>query len=67
MASTSITDDLIGQIAKDLARKYHLTEEGLREVGRRLQEGRIARGAANAAFAERFMSEHAETFRRLGG
>lgn len=67
MASTNITDDLLDQIAKDLIEKYELDEEGLREVGRRLQEGRVARGAANEAFAERFMSEHAETFKRLGG
>ncbi len=66
MASTNITDELIEQIAKELAGKYHLEEDGLREVAKRLQEGRAARGAANDAFAKRFMGDHAETFKRLG-
>ena len=66
MADTSINGEVIEQIAKELAGKYHLDEEGLREVGRQLQKGRIVRRATNEAFAERFMAEHAGTFKRLG-
>lgn len=67
MDDRKITEKLVDQIATDLITTHGLTEEDLRELGRRLQEGRVARRAANAAFAQRFMAEHAETFRRLGG
>jgi len=65
MAATNITDELIDQIAKELAEKYRLSADQLSEVGKRLSEEDAARQAENDAFAERFMAEHAETFKRL--
>jgi len=66
MAATNITDALIEQIAKELAEKYDLGEDGVREVGSRLAGDRAARSEANKEFARKFMSEHAGTFDRLG-
>ena len=65
MAATNITDELIDQIAKELAEKYRLSADQLSEVGKRLSEEDAVRQAENDAFAERFMAEHAETFKRL--
>ncbi len=65
MAATNITDELIEQIAKELAEKYHLSPDQLSEVGQRLSAEEAERQAANDAFAERFMADHAETFDRL--
>ncbi|MCX6387957.1 MAG: hypothetical protein NTX07_04425 [Solirubrobacterales bacterium] len=66
MSGTRITDELIDKIAKELAARYDLGEDAVREVGSRLAEDRRARSEANEEFARRFMAEHAETFRRLG-
>ena len=66
MAATNITDELIDQIAKELAEKYNLGVDGVREVGSRLAADREARSEANKEFARRFVADHAETFERLG-
>lgn len=65
MAATNITDELIGQIAEELAANHHLSPNQLSEVGRRVSPEEAERQAANDAFAERFMAEQAETFDRL--
>lgn len=66
MAATNITDELIDQIAKELAEKYDLGADGVREVGSRLAADREARSEANKEFARSFVADHAETFERLG-
>ena len=65
MAATNITDELIHQIAKELAEKYRLSPDQLSQVGKRLSEDEAKRQAENDVFADRFMAEHAETFDRL--
>ncbi|MEI6448025.1 MAG: hypothetical protein WCO96_09130 [Actinomycetes bacterium] len=66
MAATNITDELIDQIAKEIADKYNLGDAEVREIGSRLAGDRASRSKANKEFARKFMSEHAGTFDRLG-
>lgn len=67
MASTPITDELVARIAADLQERYGFDSEAVRLVGERLAaHDRAARAAENAAFADRFVADHPDTFDRLG-
>ena len=66
MSKKGITDEFVGQVAADLRERYGLDDDGVQALGVRLSEdARAGRNAENAAFAERFTDEHAETFHRL--
>lgn len=61
----AITDELVQQVAEDLRVRYGLDDDGVRDLGSRLAEDVARRRAENVEFAERFTSEHRETFDRL--
>lgn len=65
MSSKDITEELVRQVADELRERYDLDQDDVRELGARLAEPADARHAANREFAERFTSEHRETFNRL--
>ena len=65
MSSKDITDELVRQVADELRERYDLDQDDVRELGARLAEPTDARHATNREFAERFTSEHRETFDRL--
>ena len=65
MSSKDITDELVRQVADELRARYGLDDEDVRTLGARLAEPAELRSAENVAFAERFTTEHRETFDRL--
>jgi len=62
MSTKGITDELVREVVDDLRTRYSLDDDDVRALGARLAG---SRGAENAAFAERFVEEHRETFDRL--
>ena len=65
MSSRDITDQSVRQVADDLRARYDLDGEDMRLLAARLAETADARAAGNREFAERFTTEHRETFERL--
>lgn len=66
MSANRITDDVVREVAADLRERYALDDADVRLLGARLADDpRVTRHAENLAFAERFTSEHRETFDRL--
>jgi hypothetical protein len=67
MSARPITEELVQQVSEDLRTRYALDEEDVRALGARLaDQDRVDRHDENIAFAERFTTEHRETFDRLG-
>jgi transglutaminase-like putative cysteine protease len=65
MSADPVTDEFAQQVADDLRTRYALDEDNLRALGAKLAAGADARRDENIAFADRFTSEHADTFNRL--
>ena len=66
VSANEITEELVRQVADDLRERYALDDEDVRTLGARLADDpRVTRKAENDAFAERFTTEHRETFDRL--
>jgi hypothetical protein len=66
MGTREMTDDLVREIADDLRARYGLDDDDVRALAARLAGDQdAARHEENRRFAERFTSEHRETFDRL--
>lgn len=65
VSAKGITDELVQQVTEDLRTRYALDDEDVRALGARLADAPEARSAENLDFAERFTTEHRETFERL--
>jgi hypothetical protein len=66
VSANEITEELVRQVADDLRERYALDDEDVRTLGARLADDpHVTRKAENDAFAERFTTEHHETFDRL--
>jgi len=65
VSAKGITDELVRQVADDLRARYALDDEDVRALGARLADTAGTRSAENLEFAERFATEHRETFDRL--
>jgi hypothetical protein len=66
MSARDVTDELVERVARDLRDRYSLDEEAVRALGARLANPNNSRAVENLLFAERFVTEHRETFERLG-
>ena len=66
VSANEITEELVRQVADDVRERYALDDEDVRTLGARLADDpHVTRRAENDAFAERFTTEHRETFDRL--